>query len=160
MYPWLVFLHVLGVFGFLMAHGVTVSAFFALRRERNINRIQMLLEMSRGSLVVVDISILLLLASGIIAGFIGRWWSHAWIWVSLVLLFGIFGAMEMLGTRSLNNIRVALGLPSTRGQKPLEEPLNAEEMNNLLTRVQPARLASIALGGLAIIAWLMVFKPL
>lgn len=34
MYPWLVLLHVLGVFGFLMAHGVSVGVAFALRQER------------------------------------------------------------------------------------------------------------------------------
>ena len=34
MYPRLVFLHVIGVFGFLMSHGVSAGVYFALRRER------------------------------------------------------------------------------------------------------------------------------
>ncbi len=33
MYPWLVFLHLLGVFGFLLAHGASASASFALRAQ-------------------------------------------------------------------------------------------------------------------------------
>ena len=34
MYPWLVLLHVLGVFGFLMAHGISSGVALELRRER------------------------------------------------------------------------------------------------------------------------------
>jgi hypothetical protein len=159
MYPWLVFLHILGVLGFLMAHGVTIFAFFALRRERNLERICMLLEMSRSTLVLVDISILVLLISGITAGFLGHFWSRAWIWVSIVLLIAIFVSMEMLGTKTLNKIRLALGLPSTRGEKPSLQPATLAEVEPLLPRSQPVQLASIGLGGLAVIAWLMVFKP-
>lgn len=159
MYPWLVFLHVLGVLGFLTAHGVNIFVFFALRRERNLDRICMLLEMSRNTLVFVDISLLVLLVSGITAGFAGHWWGRAWIWASIVLLVAIFASMEMLGARTLNKIRVALGLPSTRGEKPSLQPANLETIEALLPRTQPVRLASIGLGGLAIIAWLMIFKP-
>ncbi len=159
MYPWLVFLHVLGVLGFLMAHGVTIFAFFALRRERKLERICSLLEMSRSTLGIVDVSVLVLLISGVIAGFAGHYWGHAWIWLSIVLLIAIFVSMEFIGTRTMNRIRLALGLPSTRGEKSPVQPANLEEVEPLLPRSQPVQLASIGLGGLAVIAWLMIFKP-
>ena len=39
MYPLLVLVHVVGVFGFLLAHGVSVGVAFRLRGERNLERV-------------------------------------------------------------------------------------------------------------------------
>jgi hypothetical protein len=159
MYPWLVFLHVIGVFGFLMAHGVSVGVYFALRRERNVDRISVLLQMSSGTMRLMGGSLLLLLVTGIIAGFMGQWWSRGWIWLSLMMLIVIYVAMAALGSRRLNQVRQGIGLPSLYGQAPLAEPLSAEELNALLNHIQPTRLTLIGFGGLAVIAWLMMFKP-
>lgn len=159
MYLWLVFLHVIGVFGFLMAHGVSAGVYFALRRERNVDRISVLLQMSSGTMRLMGGSLLLLLVTGIIAGFMGQWWSHGWIWLSLIMLIVIYVAMAALGSRRLNQVRQGIGLPSLYGQAPLAEPLSAEELNALLDHIQPTRLTLIGFGGLAIIAWLMMFKP-
>jgi hypothetical protein len=159
MYPWLVFLHVIGVFGFLMAHGVSAGVYFALRRERNVDRIRVLLQMSSGTMRLMGGSLLLLLVTGIIAGFMGQWWSRGWIWLSLIMLIVIYVAMAALGSRRLNQVRQGIGLPSLYGQAPLAEPLSAEELNALLNHIQPTRLTLIGFGGLAVIAWLMMFKP-
>ena len=159
MYPWLVFLHVIGVFGFLMAHGVSAGVYFALRRERNVDRIRLLLQMSSDTVRLMGGSLLLLLVTGIIAGFIGQWWSYGWIWLSLILLVVLIFAMGRLGTRTLNEVRQGIGLPSAYGQPPRPEMLHPEELDALLNRSQPVRLAVIGFGGLAVIAWLMMFKP-
>ena len=84
MYTWFVFLHVLGVFGFLMAHGVSISVAFALRRERNFERVQTLLNLSASSIEVMLGSLAVLILSGVITGFMGHWWDKGWIWLSLV----------------------------------------------------------------------------
>ena len=159
MYPLLVFLHVLAVFGFLMAHGVTVGVYFALHRERNVDRIRLLLQLSSKAVIIMDIALLLLLVCGIIAGFIGQWWGHVWIWLSLGLLIALLGAMELMGVRTFNGLRVGVGLASSRGEKPLPEPMSAEELDALLNRTQPLQLTAIGFSGLAVIAWLMIFKP-
>jgi hypothetical protein len=114
MYFWMVFLHVLCVLAFLMAHGVSASVFFALRNERNVERIRSLLQLSGSSL---------------------------------------------LGTRVLNEVRQGVGLPSAYGEPPRPEPFSAEELDTRLKRLQPMRLALAGFGGLALIAWLMMFKP-
>lgn len=158
-YTWLIFLHVLGVFGFLIAHGVSASVFIALRRERNIDAICLLLRLSSSSARIMGISLLLLLFSGVTGGFIGRWWGSGWIWLSLVLFIGIFAAMSLLGTRVLNEVRIRVGLPSAYGQPPRAEFAGPEELNALLNRIHPIRLAAIGFGGFAVIAWLMMFKP-
>ena len=159
MYLWLVFLHVIGVFGFLMSHGVSARVYFALRRERNVDRIRLLLQMSSGTVRAMGGSLLLLFVTGIITGFMGQWWSHGWIWLSLILLVVLYVAMAALGSRMLNEVRQGVGLPSAYGQPPRPEMLSPEELDALLNRLQPMRLAVIGFGGLAVIAWLMMFKP-
>jgi hypothetical protein len=159
MYSWLRFLHVLGVFGFLIAHGVSASVFFALKRERNVERICTLLQLSNGSARILVISLLTLLISGIIAGFWGHWWRHGWIWLSLLLLIAIYAGMSLLGTRILNEVRMGVGLPSVYGQPPRPERFSAEELNARLDHIHPYRLTLIGFGGLVLIAWLMMFKP-
>jgi hypothetical protein len=159
MYTWLIFLHIIGVFGFLIAHGVSASVFFALQRERNIDHICMLLRLSSSSAQIMGISLLFLLFSGVIGGFLGRWWGRGWIWLSLALFIGIFVGMSLLGTRVLNEVRIRVGLPSAYGQPPRLEFASPEELDALLNRIHPIRLAAIGFGGFAVIAWLMMFKP-
>lgn len=159
MYQALVFLHVIGIFGFLMAHGVSAGVFFALRRERNVDRIRLLLLMSTGVARAMLGSLLLLLVTGIVAGFMGKWWSHGWIWLSLGLLVAIYLAMGVLGSRVLNEARQGVGLPTSYGKRPDPEMLSPEALDALLNRIQPARLTAIGFGGLVLIAWLMMFKP-
>ena len=159
LYQLVVFLHVIGLFGFLMAHGVSASVYFALQHERNIDHLRVLLQLSTSVARVMLLSLLVLLVTGVIAGFMGQWWSRGWIWLSVILLVVIYVAMAGLGSRVLNQFRQGIGLPSSYGQPPQAEPLSATELNALLNRAQPARLALIGFGGLAVIAWLMLFKP-
>jgi NhaP-type Na+/H+ and K+/H+ antiporter len=159
MYSWLVFLHVLGIFGFLIAHGASASVFFALKKERNPEHICTLLQLSSGAARIMLISLLTLFISGIIAGFLGHWWRYGWIWLSQALLIGIYVGMSLMGTRILNEIRMGIGLPSAYGQPPRPERLNAEELNARLNQIHPYRLTLIGFGGLVVIAWLMMFKP-
>lgn len=143
-----------------MAHGVSAAVSFALHRERNIDRVRALLDLSGSSINVMLGSLLLLLATGVINGFMGEWWSQGWIWVSLVLLIVLYGAMAGLGSRPLNELRLAVGLPSRYGNdQPRSEPAGAEELDALLNRINPMLLTVLGFGGIAVIAWLMMFKP-
>lgn len=161
MYQWLVFLHILGIFGLLLAHGASVSVSFALRRERRLERVRALLELSSNSYGVMYLSLLVLLISGIVAGVMGNWWGRGWIWISLVLLIGITAAMGALGSRVYGGTRKAIGLPYFENWKihPPIEPASAEAIDALLAKGNPVLLTIIGLGGLAVIAWLMMFKP-
>jgi len=147
MYPWFVFLHVLGVFGFLMAHGVSVAVAFSLRRERNPERIRTLLNLSGSSIGFLNISIVILLLTGIVAGFIGGWWSQGWIWLSLGLLIAISVYMGVAASGHYGQVRKAVELASSEG------------IDALLNRSRPLQLAVAGFGSLAVIAWLMMFKP-
>jgi hypothetical protein len=161
MYPWLVYLHLLSLFGFLLAHGASSSASFALRRERNLERIRALLELSGNSFGVMYVSLLVLLLSGVSAGVIGHWWGQIWIWASLALLIVMVGAMSAFGSRIYGGARKAAGLPYFEGTKqhPPIEPAGEDELRAILAKGNPVLLTAIGYGGLAVIAWLMRFKP-
>lgn len=161
MHAWLVFLHVLAVFAFLMAHGVSVTIAFALLREREVERIKTLLDISGASYRVIYPALLALLLTGVIAGFTGQWWGKGWIWASLVLLIVLIALMGMLGGGVYGAARQAAGLPyMLKGKpQPAEPPAPREALDAILARANPLRLALIGYGGIAVLAWLMMFKP-
>jgi len=162
MYQWLTFLHILGVFGFLLAHGASASVAYALRQERNHERVRALLTLSATSYPLMYLSLLILLVTGIIVGLMGDWWGRGWIWTSLILLIAIIVAMSVLGSNKLSVLRKALGLPYfERGKtQPAIAPASAQEIDAILAKEgNPHLLTTIGFGGIAVVAWLMMFKP-
>src|SRR5438093_2900212 len=73
MYRWWVFVHVVGVFGFLVSHGVSMYVTFELRGTRDPKRMVSLLELSGSSVRAFYWSFGVLLAGGVVAGFLGHW---------------------------------------------------------------------------------------
>src|SRR5438094_7338427 len=67
-YNWWKFVHVAGVFGFLLAHGASVSALFRLRKERDREKIRQLIQFSGSTIRLFYISLLVLMLGGVIAG--------------------------------------------------------------------------------------------
>ena len=161
MYPWLVWLHVIGGFGFILAHGASAAVAYRLRKERDLERVRALLDLSSSTVAVLYASLLVMLIAGIVAGFLAKWWGMGWIWVSLVLTLAIIVWMYLTVSRSYGNLRKAVGLPYMAGGRPQPavEPASAEEINAMLERGQPALQTVVGFGGLVIILWLMMFKP-
>lgn len=161
MYQLLALLHVVGVFGFLMAHGVSAGVSFQLRGERNPDKVRALLELSAASYPVMYMSLYLLFGLGIVLGFMGSWWGRAWIWVSLILLIALVVIMSRLGAEIYSEARKLSGLPyRVRGKpQPPIEPASAGEINAALAKGNPNLLTAIGFGGIVIIAWLMMAKP-
>jgi energy-coupling factor transporter transmembrane protein EcfT len=161
MYPWLVFLHIVGVFGFLLSHGASASVSFALKKERNIERVRALLELSARSYGLMYTSLLILLISGIITGIMGHWWKQVWFWLAIVLLIVIILAMTFMGSNIYGRARKATGLPyMERGKpQPAVEVASDAEIDAFLSKGNPMVLTIIGFGGIIFIAWLMMFKP-
>ena len=118
MYQLLALLHVAGVFGFLMAHGVSAGVSFRLRSERSPEKVRALLELSAASYPVMYGSLMLLFVLGIVLGFMGSWWGRAWIWVSLVGLITLVMLMSHFGSRIYGEARKLSGLPYMERGKP------------------------------------------
>ncbi len=161
-YAWVKYVHVLAVLGFLGAHGASISVAFKLRGERDRVRIRALLDLSGAYLAVMYASLGILVLAGIVAGVMGGWFTRSlWIWLALVLLFGIMVAMYYLGTSHFNELRKAVGLPyaiGSRRQPPID-PLPEDELAIVVAKGRPWALTGIGFGGIAVIAFLMMFKP-
>ena len=161
MYEWLVFLHVVGLVGFLLAHGVSVGVAFRLGKETSPERIRALLDLSGASYSLMYPSLLVLLLTGIITGFMGSWWGSWWIWLSLLMLVLIYAGMVARGSSYFTQIRKAAGAEYFERMKK-QPPLPAQPPEEIAKLIQPARameLVAIGVVGLLIILWLMMFKP-
>lgn len=151
LYRVIVFLHVISVFGFLLSHGASVSMAFALKRERDAQKIRTLLDSSGASYPLMGGTLLASIVFGIIAGFQGQWRRFGWIWASIALLVAILVLMYLFGSKIYAVARKAAEISS-------QLPGSDEELVAILERSNPILLTVIGYGGYAIIAWLMMAK--
>lgn len=159
MYDWVVFVHVVAGFAFVAGHGVSAHVAFQLRGERDRARITALLDLSSYSLFLLYGALLVLLAAGILAGFMGGWWAQLWIWVALGLVVVISFSMYVMASPYYAGLRRGLGLKAYGDAKTPAEPLSDDELARLLSSPRPWWMAAIGTVGLLIIIWLMRFKP-
>jgi len=160
-YPWIKLLHVAGAFGFVLAHGASALAAVRIRDEREPSRVAALLDLSSASLGLMYVSLLVLLAAGVTAGFIGGFWGEAWIWGAIVVLVIVVVAMYPLGSQHYARVRRAVGQKAYGDPQDAAPPapLAADELAALLASPRPFVLAAFGGIGLVIILWLMVVKP-
>lgn len=160
-YRWVVFLHILGAFGFFMAHGASAVMAFRLQKEREIARIQAIMDLSNAALPVMYFSLMLLILAGIGAGIMGHWFSEGWIWAAMGTLVLIYIGMHYYAFRFFTPIRKAVGLPYRDGtaDRDPEPPLSATEIDALIRAANPIPMLVITFALIAFILWLMMFKP-
>jgi len=161
-YQFWVFVHLVGVFGFLLAHGVAAGVGISLRRERDPERVRALLDLSTWAMNAFYTSLLVLLAGGVTAGFLGHWWGDGWIWAALGTLVAIMVAMYGLASTYYIRVRQAVGLQSAAQKRKGVEPgplASAEELERLLRSSRPWVILVVGVAGLLVILWLMVLKP-
>ncbi|OGO27955.1 MAG: hypothetical protein A2Z16_13935 [Chloroflexi bacterium RBG_16_54_18] len=163
MYNWLVYLHVFAAIVFFYSHGASGLVALRLRTERDLVRMRAMMETyaSNVGFGLLYGSLLLLLVTGIISGFIAKWWHMAWIWISLGLLIAITVAMYAIGTGYYTQVRKAIGMEFMEGSKPHPPlpPESPEVIAAFLAKSPAMLLFTIGFGGLAVILWLMMFKP-
>jgi uncharacterized protein YneF (UPF0154 family) len=151
-YGWLVFVHVLGAFLFVLFHGASAGVVLRIRRETDIGRVRTLLDLSMSMVGLFYISLLLMLVGGIWAGIEGRWFTNGqlWLWVAIGVLLLVGVAMYVFISRHFYAWRKALD-----GDPPTDDATLLAQIQN----PQPLWGALIGLIGLVVIVWLMVFKP-
>ena len=98
MYPWIVLLHVVGAFVFVLSHGVSAWMALLIRRERDRARISALLDLSTASIGGTYVGLLLLLIGGIWAGIYGGHFGRGWIWAAIGLLVVVIVVMYAVAT--------------------------------------------------------------
>ncbi|MFB3737653.1 MAG: DUF2269 family protein [Candidatus Velamenicoccus archaeovorus] len=153
-YRWIVFIHIVGVLGFVMFHGVSVMVALRLRRERDRAKIAELMQFSGSSLSGMYASLLLLLVGGIWAGFELDWWKFAWIWVALGVLVLMIAEMSAVARSFYQRVKEAVEI------RPSGVPRRSdEELDQMLRSPLPMVNAVLGFAALLFITWLMVYKP-
>jgi hypothetical protein len=151
-YQWFVFIHLIGLVVFLLAHGA--SAFISLRlpAQRDPVVVANDLETSKIATRTMYVGLVLLLIGGAGAATINEFWSKPWVLGSIVVLVVVIGAMYALGTGYYNALRQKLAANAGR-------PMAEDVLVGLLDPQRPRILAGVGVLGLLLIIWLMVLKP-
>lgn len=157
-----VFLHVLGVFVFLLAHGVSAAVLFRVRAERDPVALRSLLALSEAAMIGMGVGFLVLLATGILAGFSGNYWTSGrlWLWASVAVFVVVVLLMTPLARFPLDRVRTAVGLKEQKGRAEASPPIaESAAIEAATASVRPWPVAAVGLGGVALLAWLMMYKP-
>jgi hypothetical protein len=158
---WLIFLHVLGVLTFFLAHGASAAMAFKIRKETDFARIRALLDLSWSTGILVVVSFMVMGLTGIILPFLIHIWNKGYIWASIVLMLFVLIYMGIFNETHYKQLRRLVGLPYMKGSKqlPAESPSSPEEVAALLAKSSVTGLVVVGYVIPAIVLWLMVFKP-
>jgi hypothetical protein len=158
---WLIFLHLLSIITFFLAHGTSAMMTFQIRKERNFDRIRAMLDLSWSTMVLMGVSFLVMGLAGIILPFLIHIWNKGYIWASIVLMLFVFIYMALFNETRYKQLRRLVGLPYMRGNKelPAEPPSSPEEVAALLKKTSITPLVIVGYVIPVFVLWLMVFKP-
>jgi hypothetical protein len=161
-HAYVIYIHIVGVFLFLLAHGVSAAVVLRLRRERDPAAVRTLVDLSARSIGVMSIGAAIWFFSGILLGFSGNYWGTGryWLWASLAVAVVVVGLMTPMGRLYLNRVRLALGIdPRGPVGQPISTTVDAAALDAAITSGRPLLLVGIGFGGIMVLAWLMMFKP-
>ena len=161
-YTLALYAHFLGVFMFLLAHGASMTMAFRLQKETDRARIGALLDLSASSYKGLYIAFVVLLGSAVALAVIASFWQALWFWVALVAFFVMAGVMTPLATVRLGRLRIGLGLnlpPPAKPRPGMKTELSDAEIREIIDSINPWLLTVVGFGGIAVLAFLMMFKP-
>ncbi len=153
-YNWWVFLHLIGVFGFLAAHGLSMAMAIKLRRERDPAKVNDLLVLSSASTRWFYAAFAALALGGILAASVAHLWSQAWVWLSVVVLVVVLIVMYALASPFYKKVGVI-----ARAKAGGSRAVTDKQFDALLLSRTPFLVMLIGTLGLVALIYLMLFKP-
>lgn len=158
MYSWLVFLHVLTGFAYILTHGVQAGVMWQLRSEAEPERSLVLIS-AMPRLTVLRIILVLLLATGLITGFMVPWWRQGWMWAAIGVLAIVGILMNRFGNAYFDLLVVSARRAVEDQKNILADSSSLDAFHAARAAWHPWGVTIIGLVGLAVILWLMMFKP-
>jgi uncharacterized membrane protein len=152
-YGWWKFIHLIGVVGFVAAHGTSMASTLLMRRIREPKQVAGILQLSAATVSAFYVSTLVLLVGGIGAGIVGRWFDQGWIWVSLGLLIVVGVLMFPLARGPFRRVRMVLELMESG------TTVSRDDFARVLDSGNPLLTAGTGFVGIVFILYLMVLKP-
>jgi len=158
---WLVFVHVLSIITFFLAHGVAAVMAFSIRRETRLERIQAMLDLSAAPVGIYLVSFLLMGISGLWMPFVLDIWNQVWVWLSIVLMLLVVIWMGRFSETTYKPLRKLAGLPYMIGNKRFdaEAPADDETIRKHIESINLRWMLLIGYGIPMVVLWLMIFKP-
>lgn len=151
MYQALVFLHLVGVVVFALAHGVSIFAAFRVRRETDPRVVAAILGMSKSAVMVLYIGLLLLGLGGLGAAWQAGVLLAPWAIASYFVLIVVIGVMYGVATTYYIHVREMVS-------DGLEAP-DPETLRRTLDTRRPEILTTVGGIGMLVMLWLMVARP-
>ena len=158
MYEWLIFLHVAAVLAFMLAHGVHISAMWRMRAEAD-PAVSLTLLNVVPSVGLLRFWLAVIVGTGVLAGFMRSWWTGGWIWTSLAVLVVIWVAMWRYAGHYYGLVEDAAARAIEARASDATDATGQREFDAARRGWQPIGMTVVGFGGLAVILWLMMFKP-
>ena len=158
MYNWLVFLHILFGFLFMLSHGAHAAALLKFRGEPNPEKSLTFYDIVP-STTLLRVLTVLMGVPGLIAAFITPWWRQGWPWASLVIFLIIAYVMFKYGAGYLDIIFGAAERLIEAKKTNVNLPSAQKEYDDARSSPQAIIVSVVGIVGLATILWLMRFKP-
>jgi uncharacterized membrane protein len=150
-YPWLVFVHLVGLVLFAISHGVSIAAAQAVRGERNRAVVAARLDTSRKAIGISYVGLMLLAIGGLGAAWVAGLLLARWVVASYVVLMTVLVVMWSVASPYYVRLRRALGDGAGDALSADAAALLASRRYDVLTAVGAI--------GLIVLIWLMVLKP-
>ena len=142
----------------MLAHGVSAAAMLKFRGEPDPERRLTFFNIVPQPTLIRVLTVLMGVP-GLIAAFMAPWWRQGWVWASLgvylVIAFvmfkwggGYFGIIEQAAARLIEAKKTNTNI--TAALKEYDDARNSPH---------PMVVAIVGIAGLAVILWLMRFKP-
>jgi hypothetical protein len=149
------FLHLVGMAGFLATHGVSMYAMFQVRgMDGDRDKIFDLCLLSKRTVGPMYISTGLLIVGGVAAGLKGRMFGQSWLWVSILVLLATMAMMSSVATPYMKKVRDGCTLWHDGTYTLSDDDLQAA-LDGPVTTITTA----VGTIGLLAILFLMVYKP-
>ena len=158
MYNWLVFLHIFFAFLFMLVHGVHAAAMLKFRGEpdpeKSLTFFSNVPEIKYVRYLTIAMGVF-----GIAAAFITEWWKQGWVWLSAVVFLIISFVMYKYGAGYYGIIFGAANRLIEAKKTDTDLPAAQKGYDDARNTPHTMIVSIVGIVGLAIILWLMRFKP-